>query len=42
MFIGILGGAFGTFTSIRSVVTVLMSGEGEESCQVSSEIINWK
>ena len=36
MAVGVLGGAFGTFTSIRSVITVLLSDGGEEECQVFS------
>lgn len=34
MSFGLMGGAFGTFTSIRSVLTVLSSEGGEEECQV--------
>lgn len=36
MSFGLMGGAFGTFTSIRSVLTVLSSEGGEEECQVAT------
>lgn len=36
MSFGLLGAVFGTYTSIRSVITVLKSSGGEEECQVAS------